>query len=61
MRFLHRNYIFDINRYYDYFFYDYDSGEGISIEKYDSIACSINEEYNSTINNFIRQYIAKQS
>ena len=44
---LNKNYIFSIKRYYDYIFYDYNSGEGVVLEPYDNLSITINETYTS--------------
>jgi hypothetical protein len=44
---LNKNYIFSIKRYYDYIFYDYNSGEGVVLEPYDNLSIIINETYTS--------------
>tara|TARA_B100001059_G_scaffold134263_1_gene134554 strand:- start:60363 stop:63251 length:2889 start_codon:yes stop_codon:yes gene_type:complete len=44
-----KNYIFKIKRFYDYIFYDYLSGHGISIEDYDQLNIVVNEAYDFRI------------
>ena len=44
-----RHYIFEVERYYDYIFYDYDSGTGVTIEEYDEINITVNGEYENSI------------
>ena len=41
-----RHYIFDINRFYDYIFYDYETGSGVVIEDYDEVNIVVNGSMN---------------
>lgn len=43
------NYIFKLNKFYDYIFYDFDSGEAVTRESYEEVYINVNEEYESTI------------
>jgi hypothetical protein len=51
-----KHYIFDVNRSYDYIFYDYESGTGVVIEDYDEINVRVNGEIDvkSTKNDSVR-------
>lgn len=43
------NYIFKLNKFYDYIFFDFDSGEAVTREFYEEVYLNVNEEYESTI------------